>query len=113
MAVVGKKETHKKTQFCHQCELWCCFIRVGLGLYVIMKLALWDLEGPWQLLSSFDSEYLERVQTSWPTFIFPKGMALSCHMVGWNYLVHSGPYMIWCIGYQVLWRSPITVIFRP
>ena len=57
--------------------------QVDLSLYIILKRALQELEGPkdYCLLSK---EHLELAQTSQPASIFPKDNSLGSHMVGWS-----------------------------
>lgn len=45
--------------YCHMCVLWCCFLWVGLRLYVILKWASQVLKGFQGLLSPFKGEHLE------------------------------------------------------
>ena len=63
-----------------------CF-RVGLSLYVILKMATWELEGPQRLLPPFKGEHLEWVRTSWLAPIFPIGKPLGSQMIGWKFPV--------------------------
>jgi hypothetical protein len=49
---------------------------VGPSLYVILKQALRELEGPWWLVPPFKGEYLEWVWTSQMAPISPKGKSL-------------------------------------
>ena len=99
---------------------WCMLLPVwnmlllhiwgSLTLYVILKRALWELQGPQSLLPPFHGEHLEWLQRN-P--VSPKGEPLGSHMLGWKYPVHQDtPTMIgWTIGgrctrKQVLRRSP-------
>jgi len=87
----GSKKERKKdnSDFANRDEIWCCFIFLhGLSFYVIPKRGLQNSKVPpriiekieWEcsyqyMVSSFDSEHLERMWTKLDGIYLPQGQA--------------------------------------